>query len=198
MIIFYDFDEHCINRFYLFYSFNAKQLGLSSEGINGFLKADIIKVLNDAKSRKCIICKGNNASTKCSKCPKWMHYTCGKRENLIFNYKKIQAFCKSHTPKSKYKVKFEDRICMAGCHDKVEQKEQSIVSPCCERIYHSECLQNMSLHYGRSHFKCPMCNDKDKFLEECLNNGLYVPEKDADWERPEEENFYQYQAMGKY
>ena len=75
--------------------------------------------------------------------------------------------------------------------------EQAIVSPCCQRINHFECVQNMALSYGKAHLKCPYCNDKKKFCDEALNQGIYIPEKDASWENPDEESFYNFQAMGQ-
>ncbi len=55
----------------------------------------------------------------------------------------------------------------------------------------------MAISCGRAHFKCPLCSDKTKFFNEAINFGVYVPEKDADWEDPELEDFYNFQGMGK-
>ena len=55
----------------------------------------------------------------------------------------------------------------------------------------------MALSYGKAHLKCPYCNDKKKFCDEALNQGIYIPEKDASWENPDEESFYNFQAMGQ-
>ena len=55
----------------------------------------------------------------------------------------------------------------------------------------------MALSYGKSHLNCPNCREKNKFCEEALNQGVYIPEKDAEWENPNQEEFYNFQAMGE-
>ena len=84
-----------------------------------------------------------------------------------------------------------------GCHELVQKGEKSFISPCCGRIYHTACVQAMANSYGSSHFKCPMCNDKERFAKEAATFGIYIPTKDADWEHPDQENFYEYQQMGE-
>ena len=79
----------------------------------------------------------------------------------------------------------------------MDKKEPSIISPCCQRIYHFDCVQSMALSYGKSHLNCPNCREKNKFCEEALNQGVYIPEKDAEWENPTQESFYNFQAMGE-
>ena len=55
----------------------------------------------------------------------------------------------------------------------------------------------MALSYGRAHIKCPTCGEKSKFCDEALYQGVYIPEKDAAWENPAEESFYNFQQMGQ-
>ena len=59
----------------------------------------------------------------------------------------------------------------------VDKTDPSLISPCCQRIYHFDCVQSMALSYGKAHLKCPMCSDKKKFCEEALNQGVYIPGK---------------------
>ena len=49
--------------------------------------------------------------------------------------------------------------------------EKSMISPCCGRIYHKDCIQNMGLTYGRHHLKCPLCSDKESFILEAERIG---------------------------
>ena len=72
-----------------------------------------------------------------------------------------------------------------------------MVSPCCGRLFHLQCVQAMATACGRAHFKCPLCSDKKAFVNEAVNFGVYLPEKDAEWEKPELEGFYNFQGMGK-
>ena len=55
----------------------------------------------------------------------------------------------------------------------------------------------MAFSYGQAHFKCPLCQDKTKFVAEAMNFGVYIPMKDADWEHPDQEGFYNFQQMGE-
>jgi len=79
---------------------------------------------------------------------------------------------------------------LAGCLTDVEENESSMICPCCQRIFHVDCVQSMALSYGRAHIKCPTCGEKSKFSDEALYQGVYIPEKDAAWENPAEESFY--------
>ena len=92
---------------------------------------------------------------------------------------------------------FHFRVCYSGCSEKVLSTEKSMISPCCGRIYHKDCIQNMALTYGRHHLKCPLCSDKESFILEAERIGVYVPFKDADWEIPENEEFYQHTNMNE-
>merc|ERR1712110_722519 len=79
----------------------------------------------------------------------------------------------------------------------VEENESSMICPCCQRIFHVDCVQSMALSYGRAHIKCPTCGEKTKFSDEALYQGVYIPEKDAAWDNPTEESFYNFQQMGQ-
>ncbi|KAF7251753.1 G2/M phase-specific E3 ubiquitin-protein ligase [Varanus komodoensis] len=46
-----------------------------------------------------------------------------------------------------------------------------------------------ALSAGVFFFRCPVCNNKEKFQNEMLRMGIHIPEKDASWEL--EENAYQ-------
>ena len=217
---FYQLDKnHFFHFFCLLFSNGAKQLGEDQEGINGFLRSDILNVLDNSLNNKCYICDKNHATSKCHQCSKKFHYTCGSTKEATFVFEASlgnKSFCHLHSPKSKHKL-LHDRTCMAGkntlfvlihiffhklcfltgCHELVQKSEKSFISPCCGRIYHTACVQAMANSYGSSHFKCPMCNDKERFAKEAATFGIYIPTKDADWEHPDQEQFYEYQQMGE-
>ncbi|KAJ6640512.1 hypothetical protein lerEdw1_013666 [Lerista edwardsae] len=50
-------------------------------------------------------------------------------------------------------------------------------------------IQCQALSAGVYFFRCPVCNNKDKFQNEMLRMGIHIPERDASWEL--EENAYQ-------
>ena len=51
---------------------------------------------------------------------------------------------------------------------------------------------------GSEHFKCAACNNKQQIVKEFLRMGIYFPHKDADWEQPDNSEFYNYQGKGSY
>ena len=51
---------------------------------------------------------------------------------------------------------------------------------------------------GSEHFKCAACNNKQQIVKEFLRMGIYFPHKDADWEQPDNSEFYNYQGQGSY
>ena len=38
---------------------------------------------------------------------------------------------------------------------------------------------------GSHHAKCPLCNSREAFQQEMLRCGIYIPDKDAEWELEE-------------
>ena len=71
-----------------------------------------------------------------------------------------------------------------------------LVSPCCGRTFHRDCVQKTALQAGKAALKCPACNDKETFNEEMELRGIYVPHADAQWEMPENSNFYRSEQSG--
>ena len=51
---------------------------------------------------------------------------------------------------------------------------------------------------GSEHFKCAACNNKQQIVKEFLRMGIYFPHKDADWEQPDNSEFYNYQGHDPY
>ena len=45
-----------------------------------------------------------------------------------------------------------------------------------------QCIEKTAENAGTHFFKCPLCNNKDEFTAEMLAHGVYVPDRDADWE----------------
>ena len=80
-------------------------------------------------------------------------------------------------------------MCYESCDIK---KEKSMISPCCGRVFHKKCVQKMALSAGEQLSKCPLCGDEKKkeFNKEVENIGVYLPNKDPDWET--DESFYQH------
>ena len=114
---FYQLDKnHFFHFFCLLFSNGAKQLGEDQEGINGFLRSDILNVLDNSLNNKCYICDKNHATSKCHQCSKKFHFTCGSAKEATFVFEASlgnKSFCHLHSPKSRHKL-LHDRTCMAG------------------------------------------------------------------------------------
>lgn len=159
--------------------------GEDDEGIRGFLKADIVKECKRVKPLRCAYCSEPNANIGCSvaKCKMVFHFDCGldNRANFQFcgNY---PSYCMNHKPKTAIlkKVPKKDEIC-GICTDSVDSKNALLV-PCCKNgWFHRKCLQKAATSAG-VFFKCPLCNEEEKFKKDLQLQGIFIPEKDADWE----------------
>ena len=45
---------------------------------------------------------------------------------------------------------------------------------------------------GTEQCKCPNCNNKDNIVKAFEKLGVYLPQKDAEWELPSRAGFYNY------
>lgn len=57
-----------------------------------------------------------------------------------------------------------------------------LLTPCCKKWLHLNCLQKQAYNAGLYFIKCPLCNDKENFKTAIVDHGIYVPDKDASWE----------------
>ncbi|XP_001368632.3 G2/M phase-specific E3 ubiquitin-protein ligase isoform X1 [Monodelphis domestica] len=185
-----------VHYYCLLMSSGIWQRGEEKDGVYGFLIEDIRKEVNRASKLKCCICKKNGASIGCvsSKCKRSYHFPCGVQKECIFQFtENFGSFCWDHrpvqnTPSGHCTVSSQCTICL----EYVEHfPTYSILgSPCCKNAwFHRDCLQVQALSAGKFFFKCPLCNNNDKFQNEMLRMGIHIPEKDASWEL--EENAYQ-------
>lgn len=51
-------------------------------------------------------------------------------------------------------------------------------APCCKHNawFHQKCVQEMALNAGYF-FKCPLCNNIDKFNKRMCELGIYIPSR---------------------
>ncbi|XP_066468208.1 G2/M phase-specific E3 ubiquitin-protein ligase [Tiliqua scincoides] len=171
------------------------QKGEEEEGFYGFLTEDIQKEINRAARLKCSICKKKGASIGCvaSRCKRSYHFPCGTERGCIFQFREnFPSYCWKHRPIQKRPSNSKGSSQCTICLELVEHSPSYAIltSPCCKNAwFHRDCLQCQALSAGVFFFRCPVCNNKDKFQNEMLRMGIYIPEKDASWEL--EENAYQ-------
>ncbi|KAF6205183.1 hypothetical protein GE061_019350 [Apolygus lucorum] len=174
--------------FCLLLSNEVLQRGKDNQGILGFLPVDIKKEVQRGKKLKCTYCKRGGATIQCSKksCYKKFHLPCGlKRNSLHQFFGHFKSFCSSHRPGQLIPPEVADteRNCVL-CQDPLQKALPHFWPECCRPsvLIHRRCLQRMALEHGYS-FKCPLCNDTARFLDQCKNLGIYIPEQDSSWER---------------
>ncbi|NWQ88377.1 PHF7 protein, partial [Burhinus bistriatus] len=71
------------------------------------------------------------------------------------------------------------------CLEHVEEKlsYQTMVSPNCRQAwFHQGCIQQRVFHAGLLFFRCPQCNDREKFLPEISFLGIQILDKQPAWE----------------
>ncbi|KAJ7344913.1 hypothetical protein JRQ81_000863 [Phrynocephalus forsythii] len=171
------------------------QRGEDEEGFYGFLPEDIQKELNRAARLKCTICKKKGASIGCvaSRCKRSYHFPCGIERGCIFQFRdNFPSYCWKHRPTQKRPSNSNELSQCIICLELVEHAPSYniLTTPCCKNAwFHRDCLQCQALSAGVFFFRCPVCNNKEKFQNEMLRMGIHIPEKDASWEL--EENAYQ-------
>lgn len=189
-----------VHYFCVLFSSQCRQRGTDEQGLFGCFLSDIQAELKRGSKLTCHFCDQTCATVTCSfkGCGLNFHYTCGRADGCIFVFKgNMEGFCPKHGPRDREPPTINDLICLAGCSEKINSKQRCITSPCCGRRYHYHCLQSMAMASGLAHFKCPICSEKNAFTQKCVQYGVYIPNRDAAWEQPSYENFYQFAAMGQ-
>lgn len=72
---------------------------------------------------------------------------------------------------------FNCNICLMQL-DMVKERSDIIRVPCCKvlSLIHRECAQSYANNAGYG-IKCPICQDKKKFVNRLLTRGVFVPER---------------------
>ncbi|XP_013163286.1 PREDICTED: uncharacterized protein LOC106114570 [Papilio xuthus] len=135
-----------------------------------------------------------------------------EKDAVSLYYGNYKSFCQLHAPRQKINLEIMDKVkerisaqrkkskdkeisdlndiqmnivCVI-CYEPVEGSPSinTFWPPCCARDawFHRNCLQRMALSAGMHYLKCPLCNDKEIFLDAVMTQGYYVPDRDAAWE----------------
>ncbi|XP_070571064.1 uncharacterized protein [Ptychodera flava] len=184
-----------VHYYCLLFASGLSQHGQDNEGIQGFLLKDIAKEQRRGSRLTCTYCLKKGATIGCvvPSCKLKFHYPCGKDNGTLFQFfGHFNSYCKDHRPQQKETGrklrKAKCPICM--CHVDAHDEYNALKTPCCKNSWlHRNCVQKQALNAGYYFFRCPICNDKDRFYKEMLEFGIYVPEQDASWEL--EENAFQ-------
>ncbi|XP_045783017.1 uncharacterized protein LOC123879395 [Maniola jurtina] len=96
----------------------------------------------------------------------------------------LKAYSGKETKKTECTEDLET-VCVI-CYEAVDgfPSTETFWPPCCARDawFHRSCLQRMAFSAGLYYFKCPLCNDKDRFYSAVVEQGYFIPDRDAAWE----------------
>ena len=188
-----------IHYFCILFSTEGKQEGEDNEGLFGFLLPSVQSEQERGRKLNCKYCKKSGATINCQAkgCKVCYHFPCGVKAGCLYQYTgSYTSYCPSHrvsqAPDQKNISKELDCVVCFETVAKSVTDPGRLACPGCGRNFHTTCLQRMALASGSECFKCPHCNNSDKFLAGMRLGGIYVPDKDADWEGEENSVFYNY------
>ncbi|XP_075157065.1 E3 ubiquitin-protein ligase PHF7-like [Haematobia irritans] len=180
-----------VHYFCLLLSTNLPQKGEDHGGILGFLLRDIRKEIHFAKRRICMYCQKGSATIMCSNCKKYYHLPCGQTNLCLSEFiGEFKSYCRSCLPLDDIQQKMltsdvrPSKYNCAICKSFMGAYRPTvwIRSKCCNNGYaHSVCMKKYALNSGY-YLKCIWCRSKD-FREDVKYQGIFVPDRDANWER---------------
>uniref|UniRef100_A0A3P9IIL6 G2/M-phase specific E3 ubiquitin protein ligase n=1 Tax=Oryzias latipes TaxID=8090 RepID=A0A3P9IIL6_ORYLA len=166
------------------------QRGKENEGILGFLVDDIRQEVRRSSHLTCVSCKKKGACVGCNvrSCRQMVHFPCGRNLSFISQFTEpFPSYCKNHAPSQSLSV--DPNISLpqscSVCLDSLDPVLSYSVLKCpsCHASwFHRDCVQVRAFSAGLFFFKCTLCNNKDRFQQEMLRMGIYIPERDASWE----------------
>lgn len=154
-------------------------------GYYGFIVKDIIREEKRINKQRCSYCRLPHANLSCviKKCPRSFHVDCGLQNGCQYRMTDFQTYCTQHRELEKETIHMEQHLC-AICSDTMGpfHYNESINASCCtESWYHRNCMAVFADRAGYF-FKCPLCNNKEEFRNKVMEQGIFVPERDAAWE----------------
>ncbi|KAI1295466.1 PHD finger protein 7 [Halotydeus destructor] len=165
------------------------QNGDETEGIRGFMAPEIRKEVLRGGKLMCKICKTKGATVGCStaSCNMTYHYPCGLKKGFQFNFlsSPFESQCSIHYKKQKAsrKLPIGTYPCLLCGEELKFPGPDAIYCPECHKVSHRCCIQHQASVAGKKHFACGQCRNNKSFVNWVQRHGVYVPEKDADWER---------------
>lgn len=174
--------------FCMLFSSGLHQRGQDSEPLRGFLDADVRSELRRGTRLSCSFCKKKSATVGCClrACKKVFHMPCGVSHNCLLQFfGDFRVYCATHRPQQNVvPLDTGGGLLCPICAEEMSHPSVSVlVTPCCRQLFHRTCIQKQALSAGSHFFRCGHCNNQEAFQAEMQEHGIYVPERDASWER---------------
>ncbi|XP_058444903.1 PHD finger protein 7-like [Malaya genurostris] len=166
-----------------------------TSGVLGFLVSDIYNSLPRFRNNICNYCTKPSAPIQCASnnCDRWFHYICGYDNNCLTQFTgQYISYCHEHQPIHHKHIHDEKARCFI-CLDTMTPYNpvSSFYSHCppteddprtLGNWYHRKCMLKSAATAGYE-FKCPACYERKEFKEYAKLHGIYVPQRDAAWEK---------------
>uniref|UniRef100_A0A0K8WK36 Solute carrier family 25 member 46 n=2 Tax=Bactrocera latifrons TaxID=174628 RepID=A0A0K8WK36_BACLA len=172
-----------VHKFCLFFSSRLQGLKNDHYGFYEFFLDEISNQRRLFNRRNCCYCNKKTANISCSqrRCGRTFHFICGLQNGARNQFvAPFRSYCHRHV-KSPKSLPNANEICCI-CHDEIFTGTTNFIpakmlhSPCCRNNwFHKLCLQTYA-HSAGDLFRCPLCNNKHKFLISMLYWGVCVPE----------------------
>ncbi|XP_017022924.1 pineapple eye protein [Drosophila kikkawai] len=178
-----------VHYFCLLLSTNLPQRGSDTSGIMGFLVRDIRKEAAEARKRKCVYCLKPGAAIKCITCGQYFDLVCSVENHCTTQFcHQFHSYCRDCTPMDEYMQQLavkppKDVICDICLLRISKFGPHHIVYPECCRLgfVHRVCMRRYAFSSGY-YLTCMWCRS-NKFRETIRMQGIFVPDRDAVWER---------------
>ncbi|XP_017022344.1 PHD finger protein 7-like [Drosophila kikkawai] len=154
-------EQLVVHRNCLYLSSNLVKNGNEHTGILSFLKEDILMEVRRCHLLRCFYCQRLGANIGCcrKRCRRTFHTKCGYGNLAVSQFSgRFNSYCHKHIPE--YRIQLGTAGHCVICFE--------------------SCLQKYANSAGYS-FKCPLCNDKEKFAKVALF-GISIQNRDASWE----------------
>lgn len=172
-------------------STDLPQHGGDKQGIKGFMLRDIRQLINEAAQRTCIYCNKRHATISCEVCKKYFHLMCGYINHCLYQFLgKFPSYCYSCRKFDPFYIKYLHELsgsyakrCII-CNGRLGPYTamHCIYAPCCRKGFvHSICMLKYANSAGYA-LRCIWCRCVD-FREFVKSQGIFVPDRDAAWER---------------
>ncbi|XP_042647517.1 LOW QUALITY PROTEIN: PHD finger protein 7-like [Tyto alba] len=183
----------CVHENCLYHASGLMQRGADEEGFYGFLFPDIRQELKRVAQKRCHICQLPGASVTCRarrcrgrRCCRIFHFPCGSKRGCVSQFfGQFKSFCWKHRPVQRVRAVQQDQTLCLICQEGVAERPcyDTLVCPACACAwFHRGCIQGQALRSGIHYFCCPLCRNREQFLEEMFRLGIRIPDRDAAWE----------------
>ncbi|NXC42880.1 PHF7 protein, partial [Penelope pileata] len=131
--------------------------------------------------QQCFVCGMSGAAIMCAHegCEHSFHLPCAEDGGCVTQFfGQYRSFCREHRPQQTVQADpSADTNCII-CLDPVGDCKSyyTMVCPVCRNAwFHRACIQGQARSAGVLHFRCPICQDKEKFCSEMSTMGIQIP-----------------------